>query len=101
MQQAADFFLTIPDAAAASCMRTLTEGVGGDQPIVAGEAGVAGVAALLAALTWPEIKHQLQPNSASRVLLFNIEGATDPEIYQMIMSKATSALPVPAYTGES
>jgi diaminopropionate ammonia-lyase len=87
LQQAADFFLTLPDNAAKNCMRILANGIGEDLPIVAGESGCAGMAALLAAAMQPNIKHQLHLDKHSRVLLFNTEGATDPTIYQAIVGQ--------------
>jgi diaminopropionate ammonia-lyase len=87
LQQASDFFLTIPDDAAKTCMRLLAEGIDGDSPVVSGESGCAGLAALLAAVMQPNIRHQLRLNEHSRVLLFNTEGATDLTIYRAIVDK--------------
>ncbi|WP_431284603.1 diaminopropionate ammonia-lyase [Humitalea sp. 24SJ18S-53] len=75
--------VTIPDAAAAETMRALARR---DPPIVAGESGVAGLAALML-VTQVEFAAQmlwLRPNS--RVLLFGTEGATDPDLYASIIA---------------
>jgi diaminopropionate ammonia-lyase len=89
LHQTADFFLTIPDAAAKTCMRLLAKGTGESSPIVSGESGCAGFAAFLSAWMQPAIKHQLQLNERSRVLLFNTEGATDLTVYQTIVEHSS------------
>jgi diaminopropionate ammonia-lyase len=78
-------FVTIPDAAALEAMRSLAVGEGGDPPIVAGESGAAGIAALLEAARHREIFRALGLSSESAVLVFGTEGATDPEIYRRIV----------------
>jgi diaminopropionate ammonia-lyase len=85
LQQASDFFLTVPDDAAKTCMRLLAKGVGGDAPIASGESGCAGLAALLSAVAQPHVRDQLRLDEYSRVLVFNTEGATDLTIYRAIV----------------
>ncbi|MGE5098103.1 MAG: diaminopropionate ammonia-lyase [Betaproteobacteria bacterium] len=82
LEPGADAFITIPDEAAISCMRTLAEGADGDFPIVAGESGVAGLAGLLAAAA----SGDLDLGAESRVLVFGTEGATDPELYRRLLA---------------
>lgn len=72
-------FMTVPDRAAADCMRLLAGGELGVRPIIAGESAVAGLAALLSCTN--EIRGSLGLRSDSRILLFGTEGATDPDIY--------------------
>ncbi|MFQ5985339.1 MAG: diaminopropionate ammonia-lyase [Alphaproteobacteria bacterium] len=88
LESGADAFVTIPDEPAAEAMRMLAEGTGGDPPIVAGETGVAGLAALMTALEHDGARHALELGPSSRVLVILSEGATDPEIYQRIVGRA-------------
>jgi len=87
LQGGADFFVTIPDGAAVATMRLLAQGVGGDRPIVAGESGVAGLAALLSTAQQSEWRSQLNLTADSRILVFGTEGAMDPQRYQQIVGK--------------
>jgi diaminopropionate ammonia-lyase len=74
--------MTIPDAAAIDTMRFLAR-----LGFVAGESGVAGLAAFRLASTDPRAKAALGPGTESRVLAFSTQGATDGVLY---------ASPVPA-----
>lgn len=87
LEEGASDVLTMPDPAAADCMRLLTDPASGDVPIVAGESAVAGLAGLLLALERPSISGALALNADSRVLLFGTEGATDPELYASIVGR--------------
>lgn len=87
LQAGADDFVTLPDAAAATTMRLLAQGVGGDRPIVAGESGVAGLAALLGLAQQTEWRSQVNLTANSRVLVFGTEGAMDPQSYAEIVGK--------------
>ena len=69
-------FMAVPDAVVAPCMKLLAA-----QGIVAGESGVAGLAALLLAGRDPFARAVLRLEADSRVLLFGTEGATDPALY--------------------
>ncbi|GAB4237825.1 MAG: diaminopropionate ammonia-lyase [Elainellaceae cyanobacterium] len=82
LQSGADFFVTIPDAAAASAMKQLAE-----LGIIAGESGAAGIAALIAIAQQPEQRQQLGINERSQILTFGTEGATDLEIYRQITNR--------------
>ncbi len=81
LERAADAFTAVPDEAAVACMRLLAR-----QGIVAGESGVAGLAALLLAAADPAARAALKLGPASRVLLFSTEGATDPELYERLVN---------------
>jgi diaminopropionate ammonia-lyase len=83
----ADAFMTIDDEAAVDCMRLLAEGRFGDDPVVAGESGVAGLAGLLMASVDAEARARLNLRRDSRVLVFGTEGATDPEVYRSIVGR--------------
>ncbi|MBX2835237.1 MAG: diaminopropionate ammonia-lyase [Gammaproteobacteria bacterium] len=77
--------VTIPDTEVPNAMRLLAAGHGGSRSIEAGECAVPGLIALLA-MNEPGFRQRLSLDSTSRVLLFGCEGATDPVIYQRIIS---------------
>jgi diaminopropionate ammonia-lyase len=83
----ADDFLTIPDSIIAPAMRRLAQPQANDPLIEAGETGVAGLAAFIAAATQPTLRNALGITPDSRVLLIGTEGITDPAIYAAIMSE--------------
>ncbi len=78
-------FVTLPDDVVGPAMRMLAQGVDSDQPIVAGESAVAGLAAILTVEDDPELKDAFGLDSDSRVLLFGSEGASDPQVYREIV----------------
>jgi diaminopropionate ammonia-lyase len=80
LEHGAAAFMAVPDGAAVDCMRLLAR-----EGIVAGESGVASLAAFLLAAADPAARETLGLGSASRVLLFNTEGATDPETYRALV----------------
>jgi len=83
-------FLTIPDEAAVAAMKALAEGIGGDRRIVGGEAGVGGLAGLLAAAADPELRRALKLDEKSRVLIFGSEGDTDPVLYHRLVGRSAA-----------
>ena len=78
-----DVFVEIEDRWAREAMRMLA-GVG----IVSGETGAAGLAGLLAVAQEEGGRRTLGLTEEARVLIFNCEGATDPEAYGRIVSGA-------------
>jgi len=78
----ADDFLRISDDYAPRAMRMLAE-----SGVVAGEAGCAGMAALIALAEHPAAKAALGLGPDSHVLLLGSEGATDPEIYLKLVGR--------------
>ena len=90
--------LAVDDAYALAAMRRLAQPQAGDLPIVAGETGGVGLAALLAAREDPQIWRQLGLNASSRVLLIGSEGDTDPLIYREVVGCSAEQVlaPVPA-----
>ena len=80
--------LAVDDAYALAAMRRLAQPVAGDPPIVAGETGGVGLAALLAARDHPQIAQQLGLNAQARVLLIGSEGDTDPLIYREVVGRS-------------
>jgi diaminopropionate ammonia-lyase len=80
-----DDFVTIADAASLCAMRVLASGTDGDPPVVSGEAGAAGLGALMVALSDDARRRALALDEHSRVLLIVTEGATDPASYASII----------------
>ena len=88
LQNGTDATLGIGDEYAKQAMRALFYPTGTDARVVAGESGAAGLAGLLALLTEPKLlalKAELQLSEKSAVLLFNTEGATDPDRFAQIV----------------
>ena len=81
-------FITVPDAVVAPCMQLLDTPINGDQPIVAGESAVAGLAALLISAGDSVLRAALKLDANSRVLVIGTEGNTDPEIYHSLIKSA-------------
>lgn len=87
-----DHFLTVEDAAAIAAMRTLAAGSAQDVPIVAGESGAAGLAALQVLQSDPALAAQAGLDAQARVLLINSEGATAPQVYQELVGEAAASV---------
>jgi len=85
LDRGANAFVTVPDEAAISAMRALAQGVEDDPPVVGGEAGVGGLAGLLAVATDPKSARTLSLGPLSRVLVIGSEGDTDPELYERLV----------------
>ena len=92
LEPGGDAFATIGDDAAADCMRLLAEGRCGDDPVVAGESGVAGLAGLLLSCADADARRLLGLHSDARVLVLGTEGATDIETYRAIVGRAPDAV---------
>jgi diaminopropionate ammonia-lyase len=84
----AEDFVAIEDGWAVEAMRSLAAGREGDAPIAAGETGVAGLAALMAATASPGLRRALGLAPGSSVLVIGSEGATDPEIYRRLVGRS-------------
>jgi len=78
----ANDFMTINEAAVPETMKLLAA----DYNIEAGESAVAGLAALITACNNPETKAELGLNTSSRIYILGTEGATDPEVYQKLIT---------------
>jgi diaminopropionate ammonia-lyase len=79
--------LSISDNAIAPLMAGFADGVFGGGSIEAGECATAGVTALLAAKNDPALWQTLGFGPGSVVLLIGTEGATDPVIYDSMITK--------------
>ena len=80
-------FMTVRDEGIAPLMRAAAGGELGD-PFEGGESGVAGLLGLVEAAGDAELRAAIGLDERSRVLLFNTEGATDPELYERIVATA-------------
>ncbi len=80
LERAATAFLAIPDAAAIDTMRFLA-----NRGIVAGESGVAGLAAYRLVMRDGAARSALRLGADSRVLTFSTEGATDETLYAALI----------------
>jgi len=90
LSRVADGFMTVADDEAVAVMNRLARPVGDDPVIVAGESGGAGLAGLIQVAGDPALRAQIGLNEASRVLVFNTEGATDPARYHELVGLAAA-----------
>ena len=91
LEPSVDAFMTVTDAQAVDAMRALARPSDGDIPVLSGESGAAGFAALLAMRDAPE-RHSLGLDDKARVLLLNTEGATAPLLYESLAGIAPAAV---------
>jgi diaminopropionate ammonia-lyase len=77
-------FVTLDEDEAIAAMRQLAFPLTGDPAIVAGESGGTGFAGLVACLGDAAACKALGLGPQSRVLVFNSEGATDPDLYRAL-----------------
>jgi diaminopropionate ammonia-lyase len=84
---AVDHFLVIDDDFAVEAMRRLAQPAGGDTAVVGGEAGVGGLAGLIAVAADPLARSTLGLRADSRVLLIGSEGDTDPATYVRLVGE--------------
>jgi len=85
-----DAFLAIPDEYAIKAIQSFYYPFKGDKQIFSGEAGAAGLGGLIATATNPdlsELKDAIGLNENSRVLVFNTEGVTDPELFDELIAQ--------------
>jgi len=79
-----DVFLSIPDKYAIKAMQNLYFPFKNEKQIFAGESGAAGLGGLIALSVDPdleELKEKIGLDDESRILVFNTEGVTDPELF--------------------
>lgn len=85
LSRVADAFMTVDEGDALAAMNRLARPVASDPAIVAGESGGVGLAGFATAMRDPEACRQLRLDEASRVLVINTEGATDPRLYRELV----------------
>ncbi len=81
-------YIACPDYVSALGMRILANPLGDDRKVIAGESGAVGVGLLSLLMQSTElknIKEHLELDENSTILIFNTEGATDPENYRNII----------------
>ena len=83
----ADGFVTLGEDKATEIMKRLADPLACDWTIVAGESGGTGLAGFLQCQANPSAHAHLDLGPASRILVFNSEGATDPAIYARIVGR--------------
>jgi diaminopropionate ammonia-lyase len=86
LSRGASDFLTVAETGVAPAVRLLASGNAGGDPIIAGESGVAGLIALIAAAKDAGLRRALGLSETSRILLIGSEGATDAAAYARIMA---------------
>jgi diaminopropionate ammonia-lyase len=90
IKEGMEFFLAIDDEWTRKAMKTLYTPEGGDQRIISGESGAAGLGGLTALCQEPslaESRRKLGLTEDSTILLINTEGDTDPENFQRIVNQ--------------
>ncbi|KAE8372460.1 tryptophan synthase beta subunit-like PLP-dependent enzyme [Aspergillus bertholletiae] len=75
-------FISVPDSVAIQGMKMLANAPYGDVAIISGESSAASMGVLLQASSDNVLHEKLGLNSNSQVLIFNLEGATDPAIFE-------------------
>jgi diaminopropionate ammonia-lyase len=84
LSRVADAYMTLRDEDAIAAMNQLARPRDNSAAIIAGESGGAGLAGLIAVMRDADARTMLDLNATSRVLLFNTEGATAPEVYRKL-----------------
>jgi diaminopropionate ammonia-lyase len=87
LRRGANAAVAISDAYALDAMRMLARPATGDPAIVAGETGGTGLAALIAARDYADIRSALRLDAGARVLLLGSEGDTDAQIYREVVGR--------------
>jgi len=92
LKNGVDLFLAIPDDYAIKAMQNLYFPFRHDAQIFAGESGAAGLGGLTA-LAYEEslekVRKKIGLNRHSRVLIFNTEGVTNPDIFEELIIRET------------
>jgi diaminopropionate ammonia-lyase len=92
LSRIADAYMTVRDEDAVDAMKRLALPEGKEPVVVAGESGGAGLAGLLAVARAPAARALIGLDATSRVLVFNTEGATAPDIYRSLTGLNPGAL---------
>lgn len=92
LETSIDFFMTISDEDAVTAMQRLARGSERDIALVAGESGVAGLAALQWLANQPQAAQTLGIDHNARVLIINTEGATAPTVYAQLVGESAEVV---------
>lgn len=85
-------FVAVPDSAAVDGMKELASGSEGDISVVCGESSASLMGVLLASRTDQSLREELGLSGSSRAVLFGLEGATDPRIYESLVGMPPGAV---------
>lgn len=85
-------FLAVPDSYAVNGMKALASGSEGDVPLVIGESSAASMGIMIASEDNADLRAKLGLDSNSQVILFGLEGATDPETYEQLVGTSPEAV---------
>ncbi|KAJ6178234.1 tryptophan synthase beta subunit-like PLP-dependent enzyme [Penicillium mononematosum] len=85
-------FIAVPDSVAVEGMKALANGHEGDVPVVCGESSAASMGVMLGSGSDPSLREKLGLDEKSQVVIFGLEGATDPEIYESLVGKSPAAV---------
>jgi diaminopropionate ammonia-lyase len=80
-------FIAVPDSVAVKGMKALANGDEGDVPVVCGESSAASMGVVLGCGSDSSLREKLGLDGNSQVIIFGLEGATDPEIYESLVGK--------------
>lgn len=87
LEKSADSFISIPDQAAVTALKTLARPTGSDPALTIGESGASGLGGLLTALADRKARRSLGLGAGARILLIGTEGATDPVLYEELLNQ--------------
>ena len=85
LSRCAQYYVSMPDWAAAKGMRILSAPLPGDARVISGESGASTLGLAAVALERRELRAQLGLDGDSRILCISTEGATDRENYRRIV----------------
>lgn len=85
-------FIVVPDSVAVDGKKKLANGLGGDVPVVCGESSAAGMGVMLKGIEDVSLREKLGLEKNSQVVLFGLEGATDPEIFEQLVGVSPEAV---------
>ena len=85
LSRCAQYYVSMPDWAAAKGMRILSAPLPGDARVISGESGASTLGLAAVALERRDLRAQLGLDGDSRILCISTEGATDRENYRRIV----------------
>lgn len=85
-------FIAVPDSVAVEGMKALANGPEGDIPVLVGESSAASMGVLLRCGSDKSLREKLGLDKNSQAVIFGLEGATDPSIYESLVGKSPAAV---------
>lgn len=86
IKNGSDAVVKIDDEDVKNAMKIFYNPIAGDQKIISGESGAAGLAGLIKCLKNKFFKKQLNIKKSSKILIFNTEGDTDKKTFRNIIN---------------